>query len=141
MRYGDSKHGIQVYYCRNAAFEAEIRSELLKAGLEDEVEIEAVPCSGRIDPRYILKSLEAGACGVCVLGCQEGNCLLMEGNLRAARRIQTIRSLLTEAGMNPAAVQIFLHNDRGESIVSRMTAAISKLVKSGHRPVGEVVAR
>jgi coenzyme F420-reducing hydrogenase delta subunit len=76
-----------------------------------DVALEAVPCSGRIDPRYILKAFEGGASKVCLLACPEGECKLLEGNLRAVKRIESARELLAEAGVDPFSVRMFQPRD------------------------------
>jgi coenzyme F420-reducing hydrogenase delta subunit len=76
-----------------------------------DVALEAVPCSGRIDPRYILKAFEGGASKVCLLACPEGDCKLLEGNLRAVKRILAAQELLAEAGVDPCSIRMFHSRD------------------------------
>lgn len=120
-----SRHPVKVYYCGTTTCEVEVRSELAKLGLVQSVEFEVVPCSGRIDPRYILKAFESGAQSVYIIGCAKGECLLMEGNLRATRRTEYAGRLLAEVGMNPDSVQIFLQTKEGESAAARIARAIA----------------
>jgi len=68
--------------------------------------LETVPCGGRIDPRYILKAFEGGALAVLVLACPKGHCKSMEGNLRALRRVNFVKDLLAEAGLDAGSVQV-----------------------------------
>ena len=100
--------GIRVYYCRNAKNGSGTPKALIKLGLREDVALEAVPCSGRVDPRYILKAFESGVSAVCIMTCPNGDCKLMEGNLRAVGRTNSVRKLLSEAGLDPDTVQIFL---------------------------------
>jgi len=39
-----------------------------------------VPCTGKIDPIYILQAFKRGADGILVLGCPMGNCHFQDGN-------------------------------------------------------------
>jgi len=112
-----------VYYCRNAATPTAL-SELDRPG----VILEAVPCSGRIDPRYVLKAFEGGAKAVCVLGCPSGECKSFEGNLRAVARIQGADELLSEAGVKPGSVRIFLLSDSTEAALDSVVKSISKFL-------------
>ena len=109
-----SKTDIRLYYCRNAVLNNELPAELAKLEAQDNVILESVPCGGRIDPRYILKAFESGADSVCILTCPAGECKLMEGNLRAALRVQSARELLEEAGVDPQCLQIFMPETSGE---------------------------
>ncbi len=64
-----------------------------------------VPCSGRINPLYIIKALTNGADGVMVSGCHPGDCHYLSGNLYARRRFTVLKKLLTASGINPERVQ------------------------------------
>jgi len=50
------------------------------------VRVIRVPCSGRIDPLFILKAFEKGADAVLVSGCHPGDCHYISGNYYARRR-------------------------------------------------------
>ena len=64
-----------------------------------------VPCSGRVDPLFILKALRMGFDGVLVSGCHPGDCHYQTGNYRARRRIATTKKFLEYMGINPRRVQ------------------------------------
>jgi len=104
----NSTAGIHIYYCRNASQGREFPLVLTELSLRSDVELEAVPCSGKIDARYLLKAFESGASAVCVLTCPTGHCKRLQGNLRAGRRVSAVRQFITEAGLDPSALQIFL---------------------------------
>jgi coenzyme F420-reducing hydrogenase delta subunit len=63
------------------------------------VRIIRTPCTGRLETEYFLKALENGADGVLVAGCLEGGCHFIEGNLWAKRRVNYIREMLSEIGI------------------------------------------
>ncbi len=50
------------------------------------IRIIRVPCSGRVDPLFVVKAFQAGADGVMVLGCHPGDCHYRDGNYYARRR-------------------------------------------------------
>jgi len=58
-----------------------------------------VPCTGRINPFYIVKALQEGADGVLVSGCHPGECHYISGNLVARRKFATLKSFLNYIGM------------------------------------------
>ncbi|GAI53191.1 unnamed protein product, partial [marine sediment metagenome] len=47
---------------------------------------------------HILKAFEKGAAGVLVMGCQEGACRHLTGNIRAKERVNYAKDLLEELG-------------------------------------------
>lgn len=109
----DVNSRVLVYYCQNSARENGNSSSVYKLGQRDDVVLRAVPCSGKIDPRYILRAFEEGAVAVCILACPDGQCKLMEGNRRVNRRVVAVREFLTEAGVNPDSVEVFVPNGGG----------------------------
>jgi F420-non-reducing hydrogenase iron-sulfur subunit len=60
-----------------------------------------VPCSGRIDPLFIMKAFMEGADGVMVSGCHPGDCHYISGNLYAKRKLAVLRRLLEWIGIEP----------------------------------------
>jgi F420-non-reducing hydrogenase iron-sulfur subunit len=63
------------------------------------VRIIRVPCTGRINPFYIVKALQGGADGVLVSGCHPGECHYISGNLVARRKFAALKSFLSYIGM------------------------------------------
>ena len=64
------------------------------------VRIIKLPCTGRIDPLFILKAFEGGADAVLVSGCHPGDCHYMSGNYHARRRWTLLRNLLDLTGID-----------------------------------------
>ena len=63
------------------------------------VRIIRVPCTGRINPFYVLKALQEGADGVLVSGCHPGECHYITGNLSARRKFAALKSFLSYVGV------------------------------------------
>lgn len=59
-----------------------------------------VPCTGRIDPVFIIKAFQSGADGVLVSGCHPGDCHYNAGNFHARRRWILFRQLLDIVGID-----------------------------------------
>ncbi|MCR4427768.1 MAG: hydrogenase iron-sulfur subunit [Caldiserica bacterium] len=70
------------------------------------VRVIRVPCSGRINPLFILKALYEGADGVLVSGCHPGDCHYQSGNYFARRRLEVFKKLLEFLGINPARLKM-----------------------------------
>ena len=58
-----------------------------------------VPCSGAVNPLYILKALREGADGVLVSGCHPGDCHYLSGNYFARRKFFILHELLQWVGI------------------------------------------
>ena len=69
------------------------------------IRIIRIPCSGRVDPMFILRALQNGVDGVIVSGCHPGDCHYQSGNFHARRKFAVIRRLLDYVGVEPERVQ------------------------------------
>jgi len=98
------------------------------------VKIVRVPCSGRVSTNHLLQTLEEGADGVYVAGCEEGDCHFMEGNLRAKRRAGHARELIGQMGLNPERIRMYnlgaSDGPRFVTIAKEMTENIRALGQS-----------
>ena len=64
-----------------------------------------VPCSGRVNPLFILKALQSGVDGVLVSGCHPGDCHYLTGNYIGRRKSSTLKRFLEYLGLEEARVQ------------------------------------
>jgi F420-non-reducing hydrogenase iron-sulfur subunit len=64
-----------------------------------------VPCSGRINPLFILKALQSGIDGVLVSGCHPGDCHYISGNYVGRRKSATLKRFLEYLGFEEGRVQ------------------------------------
>jgi F420-non-reducing hydrogenase iron-sulfur subunit len=69
------------------------------------IRIIRVPCSGRVDPLFILKALRLGFDGVLVSGCHPGDCHYQTGNYFARRRMAITKKFLEYLGVDPRRLQ------------------------------------
>jgi len=69
------------------------------------IKIIKIPCSGRVDPLFILKALHLGFDGVLISGCHPGDCHYQTGNFRARRRVAITKKFLEYMGVEPQRIQ------------------------------------
>ena len=62
------------------------------------IKIVRVPCTGKVDVIHILRAMEKGADGACVVGCLEGECQFNSGNLMAKRQASQILDTIGVGG-------------------------------------------
>ena len=86
--------------CHNALYAGLEPSEVSRAYVEG-VQIVETPCSGKVDPIYLLKAFEKGADVVVVLACDQRLCTTIEGSKRIHKRIERTKQLMAEAGLEP----------------------------------------
>jgi coenzyme F420-reducing hydrogenase delta subunit len=64
-----------------------------------------IPCSSRISPLFILRSLQHGVDGVLVSGCHPGDCHYISGNYVARRKFAILNNLLEYVGIEKGRVK------------------------------------
>ena len=99
-----------------------------------------VPCSGRVNPLYIIKSLQRGADGVLVSGCHPGDCHYISGNYYARRRFTLLRSLLESVGIESGRVNFsWVSAAEGEKFANVVKEVVGtvKALGPAHRLVKE----
>ncbi len=71
------------------------------------IKIVKVPCTGRVDIMLMMKAFENGADGVYLVGCMEGDCHYLTGNLKARKRVEYVKKLLDECGIGSERVAMY----------------------------------
>lgn len=95
------------------------------------IRIIRVPCSGRVDPLYVLKAFQGGADGVLVGGCHPGDCHYSDGNYHARRRLALMHRLLSFIGVEADRLRIewvsAAEGNRFAQVVTELTQQVKKL--------------
>jgi coenzyme F420-reducing hydrogenase delta subunit len=65
-----------------------------------DIRIIRVPCSGRVDPLFVVRAFLMGADGVLVSGCHPRDCHYSEGNYYARRRLEMLKRFLPFMGID-----------------------------------------
>ena len=90
-----------------------------------------VPCSGRINPLFILKALQSGIDGVLVSGCHPGDCHYLSGNYIGRRKSATLKRFLEYLGFERGRVQFSwvsaAEGGKFSQVVDEVTQDIKKL--------------
>lgn len=94
------------------------------------IRVVRVPCSGRINPLFILKALEVGWDGVMVSGCHPADCHYLTGNYIARRKFSMMTDLLDFMGIEKGRVNFtWVSAAEGEAF-GRIVTKITNIVKS-----------
>ena len=90
-----------------------------------------MPCTGRVAVIHLMRALEKGADGVFVAGCMEGDCKYQLGNIRARKRVEYVKQLLTSIGLEPDRVAMYNMSSgegpRFAEVSREMTEKVRKL--------------
>ena len=95
------------------------------------IRIIRVPCSGRVDPLFVVKAFLDGADGVMVLGCHPGDCHYQQGNYYAQRRYSIMHKLLDFTGIESSRLFVdWVSASEGKKfaeVVSKFTQQVKEL--------------
>lgn len=101
------------------------------------IRIIRVPCSGRVDPMFILKGFQRGFDGVIVLGCHPGDCHYAKGNYYTRRRIPLVKNLIQNLGIPEERFHFeWVSASEGYRFAELVTDFTQKLYEMG--PFGKV---
>jgi coenzyme F420-reducing hydrogenase delta subunit len=95
------------------------------------VRVVRLPCTGKTDVLHILEAFRAGADGVMVIGCLEGECHYIRGNLKARSRVNRTKTILDDARIGGDRLEMFnlsaSQAQRFVEVVNEMTDRVKEL--------------
>jgi coenzyme F420-reducing hydrogenase delta subunit len=98
---------IVAFCCFYCAYAAADLAGVMRLSYPPNVRVVLLPCTGGVDPVYILRAFEAGADGVFVAGCLEDQCHYQVGNLHARSRVTELKHRLDEIGVGGDRLEMF----------------------------------
>jgi F420-non-reducing hydrogenase iron-sulfur subunit len=85
------------------------------------------PCTGKIEMEHVLEAFEKGIDGVLLVGCLEGGCHFLEGNLRARKRAERVCEILDEIGISGKRLKMVNLSD---SMASEFVQELQEMMKA-----------
>jgi len=101
------------------------------------IRIIRVMCSGRIDPVFVLKAFKDGADGVLVAGCHlPSDCHYISGNFKAMRRINLLKKVLKEFGIEPERIRLeWVSASEGNKFATVVRDMVKEIKELGPNPL------
>ena len=91
-----------------------------------------LPCTGAIDPLFIVKAFQSGADAVLVSGCHPADCHYTSGNYHARRKLTVFRDLLEYTGLDPKRFWMsWISASEGQKFASFMEEIVVETKKLG----------
>ncbi len=85
---------------------------------------------------HLLRAIEDGADGVYVAGCLEGECHFLTGNIKAKKKVQYVKNVLEEIGVEPERVEMFnLSSGEGPRFAEIAKEMVERIKELGPSPV------
>jgi F420-non-reducing hydrogenase iron-sulfur subunit len=94
------------------------------------IRIISTPCTGKLEMEHILEAFEKGIDGILIVGCLEGGCHFVEGNLRARKRTDRIREILDEIGLGAERLRMVNLSDAMASAFVQHMQEITETVRN-----------
>jgi coenzyme F420-reducing hydrogenase delta subunit len=133
---GDAGLQIVGLACNHCGYASADSAGGLRRAYPPAVRMIRLPCTGRLEVIHLLRAIEAGADGVMVVGCLEGDCSFMTGNLWARQVVNHVKGLLTELGMEPERVEMYnIPGPNGAGFAAAATAFTERIQRLGPNPV------
>jgi F420-non-reducing hydrogenase iron-sulfur subunit len=128
---------IVAFCCHYCAYASADLAGSMRLQYPTGVRIIRTPCTGRLEVEYYLKALENGADGVLVAGCLEGGCHFIDGNLFAKKRVNAIRVLLEECGIEKERLRMVnISAAMAVNLVEIIHDLVNEIKQLGPNPIG-----
>ena len=128
---GEWKPRIVAFLCNWCSYAGADLAGVSRFQYPPHIKVIRVPCSGRVNPAFIIRALQSGADGVLVSGCHPGDCHYATGNYFARRKFVLLRKLLDFVGLEEGRVHFsWVSAAEGEKfagVVRTVTDAVKAL--------------
>ncbi len=127
---------LTLFTCNYCAYMAGDTAGALRIQYPATVKLVRLPCTGKIDVRYILSAFEQGADGVYIVACPIGTCHHVRGNERARSRVLFAQKLLDQIGLGSERLDIFfISAGQGNTYALRANEMTERVRKLGPNPL------
>ncbi len=128
--------GIIAFCCNYCAHSAAALAGSKRMQYPAGVRIIPMPCTGKLEMEHILEAFEKGIDGILIVGCLEGGCHYVDGNLRARKRTDRIRSILEEIGIGAERLKMVnLSDAMASAFAQNMRDAVENIRALGPNPL------
>jgi coenzyme F420-reducing hydrogenase delta subunit len=132
----DFEPEIIVFACHYCAYAAADLAGSMRLQYPSNIRMIKLPCTGKLEVIHLLKAIEAGADGAYAAGCMEGECHYLKGNLWARKRVNHVKDLLSEVGIEPERVEMYnMSSAQGARFAEVATEFTERIKALGPNPV------
>lgn len=104
--------------------------------LPEGVHVVEFPCISRVQTDVVLAAFEAGADGVLLVGCEEGNCHHQDGNTRTLRRFEAMGDLLEQTGIGRERLALWQTGlGQPSAFCARVGEFVERITQLGDSPL------
>lgn len=123
---------ILVFACNWCTYAGADLAGLSRLQYPPNIRILRVPCSGRVNPQFVIRAFQRGIDGVLVAGCHPGDCHYVSGNYFTRRRYLLMQRLLNYVGIEPGRFQArWISGSEGPKFQQVVTQIVEDVKKLG----------
>ncbi|MGE5227332.1 MAG: hydrogenase iron-sulfur subunit [Planctomycetaceae bacterium] len=131
MREDPFEPKIVAFFCTWCTYTAADLAGISRMRYAPNVRAIRLMCSGRLDPQFVLAALREGADGVLIGGCHPGDCHYQEGNYNALRRVELLKLMLRDMGIEEERIRLewisAAEGDKVQKVCDEMTEQVRAL--------------
>ena len=98
--------------------------------LPENIHLVKVPCTGRINPLYILNVVQGGADGVMISGCLPEQCHFKTGNIGARRQLEEFSDYLDYIGYERERIRFLWLDLQDRGIIQKELTAFEAQIQA-----------
>ena len=133
------------FLCNWCSYGGADTAGVARARQPTDLRIIRIPCSGRVNPLFVVKALLEGADGVLVSGCHSRDCHYAAGNFYARRRLEVLKRFLPVLGIDDARFEYAWvsasEGQRWQHVVTSFTKRIHAMGPAPHFDDAEPLLR
>ncbi len=115
------KPKIALFQCQWCLY-APADQEWVDTQLPENIHLTKTPCTGRINPLYVLNAVQGGADGVMISGCLPEQCHFKTGNMAARRQLEEFNDFLNHIGYEKERVRFVWLDLQDRGIIQKQLA-------------------
>lgn len=115
------KPKIALFQCQWCLY-APADQEWVDTQLPENIHLTKTPCTGRINPLYVLNAVQGGADGVMISGCLPEQCHFKTGNMAARRQLEEFNDFLNHIGYEKERVRFVWLDLQDRGIIHKQLA-------------------
>jgi F420-non-reducing hydrogenase iron-sulfur subunit len=115
------------FACSFCTFKASEMAGSLRMKYPDGVKLIQVPCSSRVDPAFVIKSILEGADGAFVAGCHPGDCHFIKGNYFTRRKIAALKEMFDAFSMRDKLRLFWVSAAEARRFVEKVTGMYNEI--------------
>jgi F420-non-reducing hydrogenase iron-sulfur subunit len=122
---------IVAFFCTWCTYTAADLAGISRMAYAPNVRVIRLMCSGRLDPQFVLSAFRNGADGVLIGGCHPGDCHYQEGNYKTLRRVELLRAVLRDLGVEDERLRLewisAAEGEKVQRVCNEMTEELRRL--------------